>query len=107
SANGCVGIGYRRRFQQQVAELLKDAVPNVTRAAILCTAAWLEGTNSVCGEWASDCRSAPWAFQPLITGALRQLSNPPRYPTAARCRLPRRARAGRQALLRNAHHRRR
>src|SRR5262249_43929246 len=32
------GHGYRRRFQQQVAELLKEAVPNVSRVAIVCTA---------------------------------------------------------------------
>src|SRR5215472_16620326 len=46
---GMRGHGYRRRVQQQVAELLKEAVPNVSRVAILCTAAWIEGTNSVCG----------------------------------------------------------
>jgi putative ABC transport system substrate-binding protein len=34
SAKGMRGHGYRRRFQQQVAELLKEAVPNVSRVAI-------------------------------------------------------------------------
>ena len=60
---GMRGHGYRRRVQQQVAELLKEAVPNVSRVAILCTAAWIEGTNSVCGGHIASrhpLRLTPW-----------------------------------------------
>jgi len=60
---GMRGHCYRPRVQQQVAELLKEAVPNVSRVAILCTAAWIEGTNSVCGGHLASChplRLTPW-----------------------------------------------
>jgi|SRR6516165_2648178 len=49
SAKGCVSMVIGDEFSSKWLELLKEAVPNVSRVAILCTEAWIEGTNSVCG----------------------------------------------------------
>jgi hypothetical protein len=50
-------------FSSKWLELLKETVPNVSRVAILCTEAWIEGTNSACGGHIASrhpLRLTPW-----------------------------------------------
>ena len=42
-AKGCVSMLIGDEFSSKWLELLKEAVPNVSRVAILCTEAWIEG----------------------------------------------------------------
>jgi 4-hydroxyphenylpyruvate dioxygenase-like putative hemolysin len=60
---GCVGMVIGDEFSSKWLELLKEAVPNVSRVAILCTDAWIEGTNSACGGHIASrhpLRLTPW-----------------------------------------------
>ena len=61
SAKGCVSMVIGDEFSSKWLELLKEAVPNVSRVAILCTEAWIEGTNSACGGHIASCHPA-WPY---------------------------------------------
>src|SRR5262249_19710691 len=43
SAKGCASMVIGDEFSSKWLELLKEAVPNVSRVAILCAEAWIEG----------------------------------------------------------------